>query len=109
MMTKQARVACSRRSFSTISLVLFGLAGAVACSGQGEQKATQKAAVTGDAGAPITKSSEQSLAVVRQLGAERSSLGHLSLDAPSGLRLHGSPLIPNLVDPGRPFIIDAEV
>src|SRR5262249_1667648 len=115
-MTKSARVSCSHGSIPAISLLLFGLAGAAACSGQSDQTASSKHAITSDAGALASDaaasrahSTEEALSVVRQLGAERPSLAHLSRETAWGLRLHGTKLIPRLVDPEKPFNIDADV
>jgi len=105
-------VSSARGSIPLISLVLFGLAGAAACSGSNDPKAAHIPA--SDAGAakaaqvePLTP--EKSLAVVRQLAVDRPSLKHLSFETPSALRLHGTELLPRLVDPAKPFAIDAKI
>ncbi|HVW25463.1 MAG TPA: MopE-related protein [Polyangiaceae bacterium] len=111
-MTKPARVSCSRASIPAISLLLFGFAAASACSSHDDAKpaATHAGSDAGTAVAPLVdQGSEQALATVRQLGSDHPVLSHVAVDTPSGLRLHGTEIIPRLVDPAKPFRIDAQV
>jgi MYXO-CTERM domain-containing protein len=112
-MTKPARVSCySRVSVPALSLLLFGFAAASACSSTHDGAAPTASRTAGDAGtatAAIEHGTEQSLATVRQLGSEHPTLSHVAVETPSGLRLHGGQFIPRLVDPAKPFRIDAHV
>jgi hypothetical protein len=94
---------------------MLGLAGAVGCSGQGDSKPAAASHAATDAGtaavaAPVVEhGTEQSLAIIRQLGSEHAALQHVAVETASALRLHGTELIPKLVDPSKPLLIDARV
>jgi hypothetical protein len=108
-MTIPVRASSSRRSIQAIGLVLFGLGGAAAsCSGGDAPKAGSSTQASSDAGSAPLRSGG-ALAVLRQVAAERPTIGHLSVDMPSALRLSGTRLIPKLVNPEKPFAIDVDL
>jgi hypothetical protein len=106
-MKSDRTVSCIRRSLPGLSLVLFGLASAAACSGTDDDVGASSGT---NAGVPSPSASGgDPVEIAMNLAVDRPALKHLGVDRASSLRIHESKVLRLTREDGMGPVLDAEL